>query len=185
MNKLAFMLVMAAFLSLSCTQEAKRTQQAGPFEITAVGTEYQLWRCQDGSITGWGVRVRVTNISDQQVSEYIGPVGLEITNALGKRYNIPDNFLPMFTKINLEQLSSQKLEGDLLIFDTGSAIRILDSNTVVGTLTTILNGEKKQTNFNLQLSPKKSVTVVFVFNSPEESPPQTLTWPKAKPIDLR
>jgi len=185
MNKFVFLLAAAALFISNCSEQPKRTQRAGTLEITAVGTEYRLWQYRDASITGWGVRVHVVNTTDQAVSENIKPASLQIMDDAGKRYSLPDNFSKICTMINLGQLSSQRLGGDLLFFNTGTALRIRDTNSTVGTLVGVRDKSMSKFNLELQLSPKKSVTLVFVFDSPKESKPQTLNWPNAKPIDLR
>jgi hypothetical protein len=201
MNKLALLPVAAALISGCSAQKAKTTQvatvsaaksiQAGPLQITAVDTQYDTWGWrqlslgQRSSITGWGVRVHVVNTTDKEVSEYIGPAGLQMTNGLGKKYSISDEFLFWLPHANLGQLSRQGLGGSLLLFNTGSAVKISGGEGTVGTFVSLYDEKNKEQIMNLQLSPKKAVALVFVFDSPQESKPQTLAWPKAKPIDLR
>jgi hypothetical protein len=204
MNKLAFLLVAATALCFGGGQEsnkeqaatvspAKRTQQAGPLEITAVDAEYKAWGWQNVSfprgyvsITGWGVRVHVVNTTDQRVSEYAGPEGLEMTSDSGKRHSLPVEFLNNCAQINLAEIKGQRLATSLLLFNTGTVVQIGDLNGGdIGGFGSFYDEKSKQTIFNLQLSPKKGVTLVFVFDSPKESKPQTLAWPKTNPIDLR
>ncbi len=203
MNKLSFLLITAVLFIFSCglKQESnkkqvatvnpvKRTQQVDSLEITAVDImEYQPWQCRYASITGgWGVRVRVTNIADHEVSETIGSEDMKITDVAGKKYSLPENFLACWTAINLEQFQSQNLEGNLFLFSTGTSIKIRDGNVAVGELGSIYVEKLGKSQLFFTLLPKKSIILVFVFDSPKESKPQTLFWPSAKgakPIDLR
>jgi hypothetical protein len=195
MKRLALLVVAAAIVTcifgqnankkdVGTPSQAKRTQQAGPLEITAVGTEYGVWQSQFASFVGWGVRVHVRNTTDQEVSEKLDGAGLQVTNSLGKRCSISSRLDQVFAQVNLRELYSQGLQGALLFYDTGSGVRILNGDTSIGELTGVIDVVKKQFNFNLRLAPGKGATFVFVFDSPQESKPQTLAWPKAKPIDL-
>ena len=201
MNKFALLLVTSALIGSCFAQNAKTPQvdtvspaksiQAGPLQITAVDAKYDTWGWQQlsigqrSSITGWGIRVHLVNTTDKSVSEYIGPDGLLMIDNLGKRYSLQKDFMSYFPLGNLGQLSEQSLAGDLFIFSSGFSVEIRDDTSAVGKLTSIYNGVSNKTVLNLELSPKKGVTLVFVFDSPQESKPQTLAWPKANPIDLR
>jgi hypothetical protein len=194
--KISRLLATAAFIACACGQNptkkavgvaspAKRTQLASPLEITAVATEYASWQAQSASFIAWGVRVRVRNITDKDVSEVVDGGGLHVTNASGKRCGISSSFAQVFAEINLKELYRQGLQGALLFLASGdSGVRILNGDTAIGQLTSVIDMTKKQTNYNLHLAPGKSATLVFVFDSPQDSRPQTLAWPKAKPIDL-
>ncbi len=186
MNKLTFLLATSALIISSCAQkQPKRTQMAGPLEITAVNTEYQAWQYRDASITGWGVTVHVVNTTDRTVAENIEPARLQITNDSAKHYSLPDDFSKVCTMINLGQLRAQGYAGEFFKLSTGTAVKISDSSSDVGMLVGIRDKNTRKFNLQLQLSPKKSVTLVFVFDAPKESKPKTLNWPTAKAIELQ
>ncbi len=197
MKKLTFLLLTTVLISCGFGQQpnknqvatagpAKRTQQAGPLKITAVNTEYAGWQSQFNSFAAWGVRVRVQNTTDQEVSGSFGEDDLQITDASGKRYSISNLYQNVFAEINLKELSSQGLQGNLLFSDTGgNAVIFRDGDTTIGELSrAIVDAPKIQNIYTIKLASKKSVTLVFVFDSPKESKPQTLFWPKAQPIDI-
>jgi len=197
----AFLLIAAAFVGCGAAQVSNEKQpataspaksiQAGPLQITAVDTQYDIWGWrqlspgQRSNLTGWGVRVHVVNTTDKEVSEYIGPAGLQMTNALGKKYSIPDEFLFYLPHANLGELSRQGFGSSLLLFNTGNGVKISDGEGPVGTFVSLYYEKNKEQIMNLQLAPKKGVTLVFIFDSPQESKPQSLAWPKANSIDLR
>jgi ankyrin repeat protein len=166
-------------------------QGASRLEITASGAEYQAWGHynfslkQSSSTSGWGVKIKMINPTDQEVSETIDPADLRIANGVGATYSLTTESVNYCPEINLKQLSTQGLDGVMLFFDTGTAVEIRDGNTAVGTLSRIFDEMIGKTNLVISLSPKKSVTLVFVFDSPKESKPRTLFWPKTKPIDLK
>jgi hypothetical protein len=201
MNKFALLLVTSALIGSCFAQNAKTPQvdtvspaksiQAGPLQITAVDAKYDTWGWQQlsigqrSSITGWGIRVHLVNTTDKEVNEYIGPDGLQMTNDLGKKYSIPDEFLFWLPHANRWQFSRQGIGSSLLLFSSGNAVKISDWEGSIGTFVSLYDEKNKKQIMNLTLSPKKGVTLLFIFDSPPESKPQTLAWPKANPIDLR
>ena len=106
MNKLTFLLATSALIISSCAQkQPKRTQMAGPLEITAVNTEYQAWQYRDASITGWGVTVHVVNTTDRTVAENIKPASGKSQTVPAKHYSLRIIFRRSVPSINLGQAS--------------------------------------------------------------------------------
>ena len=186
--------LIALFALILCNARAadapQKTQRVGPLEITAADSVFRDWRYQDpslrfyGSVTGWGVAVRITNVTDKEISQFVGPEGVQMTNASGKQSKLEgssSNFWPLICR---EQLSAQDLDGsELALFNSGVEVTIKDATTTVGKIGGIAIEGKWR--FTLLLAPKKSITLVYIFDSPKESKPISLTWPEAKPIDLR
>jgi hypothetical protein len=89
----------------------------------------------------------------------------------------------------VKEVKNQGLERDLLYLATGDiGINIRKGDKIIGNLTRIIEARDEKSNtikLKLQLLPKESVTLVFVFDSPKESKPQTLSWPKVGSIELR
>lgn len=200
MNRLTLLLVTAALLSSCLAQPAKtpvnptKSIQAGPLQITPVNTEYGAWQSPVYSlgVSAWGVRVRIANTTDKEVSESFDGADLKIADASGKQYGISDQYASIYKETNLMEMNGQGLTGVRFYAGNGltDALIIRSGDTEIGEISrTIIDTPKMQNNYTIQytiqLAPRKSVTLVFVFDSPREIKPVTLFWPKAKPIDLR
>ncbi|HEY1208406.1 MAG TPA: hypothetical protein VGE85_03475 [Terracidiphilus sp.] len=199
MNKLALLLVTSSLLGGCFAQKTETTHvatvsppksiQAGPLQITAVNTEYGIWHGQFGrdSVNAWGVRVNVVNTSDHEVSVNFAEDDLKVKDTSGKQYSLSNRYQSIFTEIIMNEIYSQRLQGNLFFADTGgNAIIIRNGDTKIGVLSRAVIDEPNIHNvYTIELSPKKGVTLLFIFESPKESKLETLFWPKANPIDLR
>jgi hypothetical protein len=199
MNKLAFSLVTFVLIGSCFAQTANMMQAgtmspakrilAGSLEITAVDTKYANWQSQYYSVSAWGVRVHVANTTDHEVSEKFSEADLKVTDASGKQYSISDQYQNVFAEINLNDIFGQGLQGTLLFAKNGvNAAIILKGDKTIGELSRDIDESNKaniHNTYTIKLAPRKSVTLVFLFDCPMGLPPTTLLWPKANPIDLR